>query len=252
MHKTNIRILDKIHIDNSNRKIINFLFAFLIILASLAPLVSSREAQAAGRLDVYVHVNGPGEVCVRSSGEDLGCKTSDGPGMIKFKFSEDEVDVGDTFEACFNGKCINGANKPEIAPEEVYFAEPSTVANKSGTEVPDNDNIVVTNTNSADAWQLTVNMVNPPNGISSFYVYVSGPNGDTESASGIWNDYLPNKNNTSIATVIIGIPADTVPVGEMFRVCPNYDFAGSAITNSPCKWFTHNSNENMHVTVSLT
>jgi hypothetical protein len=234
-------------------KIIQAVFAFLFISTSIMHMVLGREVHASGRLDVYVHVNGPGEVCVKSPGEDLGCKTSDGPSMIKFKFSEDEVDVGDTFEACFNGTCINGSNKPVIAPEEVYFTGPITKSNNSGTAVPNNDIRAVNNNNiSAGAWQLTVNMVNPPVGINKFYVYVSGPNGDTESATGIWNDYLSNINNPNYATLVISIPEDTVPEGKMFRVCPNYDFTGSAITNAPCSWFTHNSNGNMKINVSLT
>ena len=263
-----------------------FLFSFLFISVFTASLVLIKDAHAAGRLDVYVHVNGPGDVCVRSVGEDLGCKTANGQDMVKFKFSEDEVDIGDTFEACFEGNCIVGSNNPEIKPEEVYFTEPGIGANNPGTVLPNSDNsaaaeaeaadpknnagtVLPNSDNSAavaaeaavaaaankstiDTWQLTVNMINPPVGINNFYVYVTGPNGNTESASGLWNDHILSENNPNNATAVIDMPPGEIPVGEMFRVCPNYDFIGSAITNSPCSWFTHSSNGNMQVTVSIT
>ncbi len=254
-----------------------FLFSFLFISILTASLVLSKDVHAAGRLDVYVHVNGPGEVCVRSVGEDLGCKTANGPDMLKFKFSEDQVDIGDTFEVCFDGNCIVGSNNPEIKPEEVYFTEPGIGANNPGIVLPNSDNSAATgggannnagtvlpnsdnsaatgggaNKSTIDTWQLTVNMINPPIGINNFYVYVTGPDGNTESASGLWNDHILSENNTNNATAVMDMSPGEIPVGEKFRICPNYDFIGSAITNSPCIWFTHSSNGNMQVTVSIT
>jgi hypothetical protein len=103
------------------------MISFLFFSIALAPLVLSQSAQAGGGgLKVNVHVNSAGKICVASSGENLMCKTSKGPGVVQFQFGEGVVEVGDKFRACFKGKCVNGTNGPEKAPEDVYFPSPGT------------------------------------------------------------------------------------------------------------------------------
>ena len=109
------------------------LISFLFLSMAVTPLVLSQSAQAsAGGLKVNVHVNSAGKICVAASGENLMCKSSKGPGVVQFQFGEGVVEEGDKFRACFKGKCVNGTNGPEKAPEDVYL--PSSTGTGTGSK----------------------------------------------------------------------------------------------------------------------
>jgi hypothetical protein len=207
------------------------LFNFVSILANTAFFSNRVQASTEG-LKVNVHVNGAGQVCVSSAVEDLGCKTSTGAGIVNFQFNDEEaVKVGDQFTVCFEGNCVTGINGPEREPEEIFIT--------AQTRAP------------SAGWMLTVNMVNPPNGINNFYVHVLSPSGFNDTFSDLWTNNLVN-NDPTRAQLVVAIPPNEISSGETFLVCVNYDFAGSDIVSIPCRQLTHSNNGNMEVTIRLT
>lgn len=119
-------------------------FMLLIILFGGTLLLAGTIQNALGApgLKVIVHADKAGTVCVYSQNEDLGCKSSSGPGNINFIFSDEGAKTGEEFTACLNEICKNGTNSPGKRPEDVYFTS-DTEANKS------NDNAITT-TNVTD------------------------------------------------------------------------------------------------------
>ena len=146
------------------------LISFLFFLMALTPTVLSQSAQAGGGgLKVNVHVNSAGKICVASSGENLMCKTSKGPGVVQFQFGEGVVEVGDKFKACFKGKCVNGTNGPEKAPEDVYLSSSSS---ETGTGSKNSVNEAPKTT--ASNIKKTISTSNPDLSILSVSDYSSG------------------------------------------------------------------------------
>jgi hypothetical protein len=218
-----------------------FIFPFFVLMV-LSPIMLVQPVLAGGRLDVNVHVPGPGQACVFSPEEDLGCKTAEGPGVLDFEFGEEVVEIGEQFTACFEGNCVTGMNSPEIKPEDVY---PASTTN------PPSDNVnTAADNNLGDTWRLIINMVNPPQNINNFYAYVFATGNYNQTITGLWDDYN-TVANPDIANVIMDIPTTGIPNGENFLVCINYDTVGSNILNVPCNQFTNNNADTQTVTVSL-
>lgn len=131
MNKYGNRMLCKINGLQKMEKAKLVMVSFLFVSMALTPMIMNQTAHAAGGLKVNVHVNSAGHICVLSSGEDLGCKSSNGPDVVQFQFGKGVVEEGDTFQACFNGNCVTGTNGPKSAPEDVYLS--------SGTNNPLNE-----------------------------------------------------------------------------------------------------------------
>jgi hypothetical protein len=147
------------------------MISFLFFSMALTPVVLSQSAQAGGGgLKVNVHVNSAGKICVAASGENLMCKTSKGPGTVQFQFGEGVVEVGDKFRACFKGKCVNGTNGPEKAPEDVYLLPSS-----SGTRAQSKNTVNEAPPQSTESnIKQTISTSNPDLTISSVSDYSSG------------------------------------------------------------------------------
>ncbi|MDQ4073772.1 MAG: hypothetical protein M3162_05635 [Thermoproteota archaeon] len=124
------------------------------------------------------------------------------------------MEVGQKFTVCFISSCVTGINGPEREPKEIFIP---AQANTTST-----------------GWMLTVNMVNPPNGINNFYAHVLSPSGYNETFSDFWTNNLVDNDSTK-AQLILAIPPNDIPQGEDFLVCVNYDFVGSDIVSTPCR-----------------
>jgi hypothetical protein len=173
------------NITNNKLRIVNSLartektklvmISFLFLSMALTPMVLSQSVQAGlGGLKVNVHVNSAGKICVASSGENLMCKTSKGPGVVQFQFGEGVVEVGDKFRACFKGKCVNGTNGPEKAPEDVYLPSSSSSSSSSGTRTGSKDTVNEAPQSTDSNIKKTISTSNPDLSILSVSNYSSG------------------------------------------------------------------------------
>ena len=117
MNKVNYAITNKI-------SLFTILSAFLAMVTTPLLLGATIHAVAGGEggLKINVHVDGAGKVCAFSAVENLGCKTSFGQGIVIFQFSGGSVAVGDKFTACFKNNCVEKANGPKNAPEDVFIS----------------------------------------------------------------------------------------------------------------------------------
>jgi hypothetical protein len=242
MTLTGIFTLKELRNVSKNKKAIPIPVFPIFVLLILSPVILAQPVLAGGRLDVNVHVPGPGQACVFSPEEDLGCKTAEGPGVLKFKFGEEVVEIGEQFTACFEGNCVTGMNNPEIKPEDVYPA--STMNQPTGNTVTATDNSL------KDTWRLIINMVNPPESINNFHAYVFSTENYNQTITGLWDDYN-TVANPNIANVIMDIPSQEIGNGDSFMVCVNYDTGESNLVNVPCNQVTYNNADTQTVTISL-
>jgi hypothetical protein len=142
------------------------LVSFLFISIALTPMILNQSTQAGGGLKVNVHINSAGQICVSSPDQDLGCKSSNGPGVVQFQFDSDVVEEGDTFQACFKGSCVTGTNGPESAPEDVYLlSATSTGSNNAVNEEPQRTDKDI---------EKTISTSNPDLSITSVSDYYTG------------------------------------------------------------------------------
>jgi hypothetical protein len=188
---------------------------------ALIPLYLDQPVQAGGGLKVNVHVNSAGEICVSSAGEDLGCKSSDGPDVVKFQFGEGIVEQGDTFQACFEGNCVTVTNGPDSAPEHVY---PS-----SGTSSEFNNPINESPQQTDGNIEETLSTSNPDLSISSVSDYTEGSY--FHIVGEVMNKGTAAKQFVKISATIYD-DSNTV-IGTKFTYADPYDIPGGG--SSPFK-----------------
>ena len=116
------------------------LIAITIVAVLFISIVSIQEALAVG-LKVFVNLShgktGSANVCVSSTGQNLGCKTVTLSGLATpytvgpFTFGENVIASGGQFKACTTNlannqyKCVTGTNSPAKVPEYVSITVPS-------------------------------------------------------------------------------------------------------------------------------
>lgn len=107
-------------------------------------IVSTQETLAAG-LKVFVNLShsktGSANVCVSSTGQNLGCKTVTLSGLATpysvgpFIFGDNVVTTGGQFKACVTNlttkafRCVTGTNSPAKLPEYISVTVPGNSKN---------------------------------------------------------------------------------------------------------------------------
>ena len=164
-------MLCKINEFQNMGKIKLVMVSFLFVSMALMPMIINQTAHAAGGLKVNVHVNSAGQICVSSSDEDLGCKSSNGPDMVQFQFGKGVIEEGGTFQACFNGNCVTGTNGPASAPEDVYPLSGSSIgSNNAINEEPQRTDSNIEKTISTSNPDLSITSVSDYTERNYFYI----------------------------------------------------------------------------------
>lgn len=119
-----------------------------VVVVLLLSILVSQEALAVG-LKVYVTLThsstGSTELCVKSSNQQLGCKTINLSGLASpltsgpWTFGDNVIPVGGQFQACLNSgsgplKCVSGTNGVAKSPEYVSLTVPSGTTSSVKTD----------------------------------------------------------------------------------------------------------------------
>ena len=102
---------------------------------------------------------------------------------------------------------------------------------------------------SSGGWTLTIKLIDKPWGKDKVSVGVEGPHGYNERYWYNWNEIQTYDDEEGL--VYFNIPSGAIPEDKEFKVCASDHALIGLFVGMNCQWFTHSTDGDKQVTVSL-